>query len=388
MKKNENELLTRCGPGTKAGELLRRYWWPIAIADHLGKGPQIVKLLGEEFVLFRAGNGRLGLLDKHCSHRSASLEYGRVEQEGLRCCYHGWLYDPDGKCLDQPCEPAASEFKNSIRHGAYAVHELSGFVFAYIGPKPVPVFPKYDLLHDDKCNKTLQVRDIHGNWLQRIENMVDSLHVMALHASVYPELAMLRPELCDWTERDYGIEMYLEYSNGVNDRHHYAFPAINRVQVCRSGQEPYQFMQWVTPVDDTKGLSYQIWASELDEGPFTTTAAKYRSNPPGSIKRIEDGWWNIWDRDQDDAAVESQGLVTDRTRENLGSSDRGIVMMRKMVKQSIEAVELGNDPINVRRHDHPIIDLHAFKSNLGAEPGKIRNPELGKKLQVVAPFDL
>src|SRR5208282_5302664 len=122
--------------------------------------------------------------------------------------------------------------------------------------------------------------------------------------------------------------------------------------------------------------SYQIWASELDKGPFTTTAAKYRSNPPGSIKRIEDGWWNIWDRDQDDAAVESQGLVTDRTRENLGSSDRGIVMMRKMVKQSIEAMQQGKDPINVQRDDHPIIDLHAFKTNLGAEPGKIRNPEL------------
>ena len=176
------------------GELLRRYWWPIAVAEHLGPGPQLVKLLGEEFVLFRTKQGELGLLDKHCCHRNASLEYGRVEENGLRCCYHGWLYDTQGKCLDQPCEPVFSDFKNKVRQGAYAVREVSGFIFAYIGPKPVPEFPRYDILFEPNCNKVVQGRDIHGNWLQRVDNMLDSLHVMALHASVYPELAMVRRE--------------------------------------------------------------------------------------------------------------------------------------------------------------------------------------------------
>ncbi|HEY1504817.1 MAG TPA: Rieske 2Fe-2S domain-containing protein, partial [Stellaceae bacterium] len=218
MKKSENELLTQIGPGTPAGNMLRRYWWPVVLAEHLGKEPMVIKLLGEEFVLFRAGNGKLGLLDKHCCHRNASLEYGRVEQEGLRCCYHGWLYDTQGKCLDQPCEPVFSDFKDKVRQGAYAAREVSGLIFAYVGPKPVPEFPNYDLLFGAQCHKILNARDIYGNWLQRAENMVDSLYVMALHASVYPELAMQRPDVCQWIERDYGIEMYLEYPNGVHDR--------------------------------------------------------------------------------------------------------------------------------------------------------------------------
>lgn len=388
MKAAENEKLTRVGPGTPAGNMLRRYWWPVAVAEHLGDQPQVVKLLGEEFVLFRTKRGELGLLDKHCCHRNASLEYGRVEENGLRCCYHGWLYDTQGKCLDQPCEPAFSDFKNKVRQGAYAVREVSGFIFAYIGPKPVPEFPRYDILFEPNCNKVVQGRDIHGNWLQRVDNMLDSLHVMALHASVYPELAMVRPDVCQWNERDYGIEMYLEYPNGVKDRHHYVFPAINRVHIWRVGREPYQFMQWVTPLDDTKCISFQIWGSEQEKGPYTIKAGKYRHTEVGEIKRIEDGWWNIWDRDQDDAAVESQGLITKRENENLATSDRGIVMMRKMVSQAIKDVEKGKDPIHVLRGPHPTIELEAFKTNLGDESSGVRNAELGKKLQVVAPFEL
>jgi len=174
----------------------------------------------------------------------------------------------------------------------------------------------------------------------------------------------------------------------VHDRHHYVFPAINRVQVCRSGQEPYQFMQFVTPLDDTKSISFQIWGSERGEPPSTVTAAKYQATVPAAFKRIEDGWWNLWDRDQDDAAIESQGLVTDRTRETLATSDRGIVMVRKMAKKAIEDVKKGKDPIHVIRGKNPTIRLEAFKSILGDQKGRIRNPELGKKLQVVEPFDL
>jgi len=143
----------------------------------------------------------------------------------------------------------------------------------------------------------------------------------------------------------------------------------------------------VTPVDDTKCISFQIWGSEQEKGPYTIQSGKYRHAEIGDIRRIEDGWWNIWDRDQDDAAVESQGLITNRTKENLATSDRGIVMMRKMVAQAIKDVEKGKDPIHVVRGDHPIIQLEAFKTNLGEEGG-VRNPELGKKLQVVAPFEL
>ena len=146
-------------------------------------------------------------------------------------------------------------------------------------------------------------------------------------------------------------------------------------------------MQWVTPLDDVRCISFQIWGSETEKGPYTTKAGKFQHAEIGGIERIEDGWWNIWDRDQDDAAIESQGLITNRVNENLATSDRGVVMMRKMAKQAIDDVKKGKDPIHTIRGDNPTIVLEAFKTNLEGAPGQVRNPELGKKLKVTAPFE-
>ena len=138
LSKEENELVTRVEPGTPAGEMLRRYWWPVGFTEHVKEksSPTKVRLLGEDFVLFRDGGGRLGLVELHCSHRGTSLEFGRVEDRGIRCCYHGWLYDVNGRCLEQPAEPADSTFKDRIQHPAYKAQEIAGFIFAYIGPEP------------------------------------------------------------------------------------------------------------------------------------------------------------------------------------------------------------------------------------------------------------
>ena len=389
LSREENEFLTRVGPGTPCGQMLRRYWWPIAVSEDVETAPIVVRLLGEDAVLFRDGSGALGLLDRHCAHRGASLEFGRVEAYGLRCCYHGWLYDRDGRCLDQPCEPPDSNFKDRVRQKAYPVREVSGIVFGYIGPLPAPSFPKYDLLFRDDCNKTVYGRDMHCNWLQRAENMLDMMHVMCLHASLYPELALTRPGTHEWTERWYGVQMDLSYPNGVEDRHHFVFPFINRVQVMRAGQEPFQFMQWVTPIDDAKCVSYQVWASEVENGPYSLRTGKYQATVPGEVKRVEDGWWNIWERDQDDAAADSQGVVADRTREHLGASDRGTIMLRKMIKDAIAANERGDDPPGILRDDaHEIIDLYAYKLALGGVAGEVRAPEVGERLGIVEPFDL
>ena len=385
----DNDLLTRVGPGTPCGDMLRRYWWPIGTSDEIGGEPTVVNLLGQTFVAFRDGRGHAGMLDRKCCHRGASLEYGRVEEEGLRCCYHGWLFDRNGRCLDQPCEPEDSNFKTRVRQGAYPVHEVSGLVFAYIGPGDSPAFPKYDLLYNDQCNKTVYGRDMQSNWLQRVENMLDMLHVMCLHASLYPELAFKRPDYYDWTERWYGVQMDLTYPNGTEDRHHYVFPFINRVQVMRAGQEPYQFMQWVSPQDDTRCISYQVWASEAEEGPYSLQTGKFQHTVRGEYKRVEAGFWNIWERDQDDVAADSQGVIADRTDEHLGVSDRGIILLRKMIQDAIEAVKRGEDPPGILRDPgHDIIDLYAWKTELGAEPGKVRAADVGKKLEIIQPFDL
>ncbi len=390
MDKAENELLTRVGPDTPCGELLRRYWWPVAVSEHLTQEPQKMKLLGEEFVLFRLPNGRPGMLDLQCAHRSASLEYGRVEENGLRCPYHGWLYDPEGRCLDTPCEPPDSTFRTRVKLGAYPVRDVSGFVFAYIGPQPVPEFPKYDMLYMEGVDKVVQGRDMHTNWLQRAENMLDALHVMVLHASIYPELALTRPTRCDWNETWYGVEMELDYPNGTRDKHHHFFPAGNRIQLARSGQIPHQFIQWCVPRDDESATIFQMLASPAKDGNGSVRSAQYQKTEFNNYKRVKDGWWNIWERDQDDAILDSQGRVADRTKEHLASCDVGIVKYRRMLKDAIECVQRGEDPLGVVRKGDShegIIDMESYKTELGQDL-EIRNPDLGKKLEITEPYDL
>ncbi len=138
--------LARVGPGTPCGELMRRYWWSVYLSEDLKDLPKRIRILGEDLVAFRDGRGRAGLLFFHCSHRGTSLEYGRVEKEGLRCCYHGWLYDIEGQVVEMPLEPAGSSFRDSIQQPCYSVKEFGGLVFAYMGPlEDMPQFPKYDV---------------------------------------------------------------------------------------------------------------------------------------------------------------------------------------------------------------------------------------------------
>ena len=141
MNLQDREELTRVGADTPSGQMLRRYWWPVALAADVDTTALPVKVLGEELVIFRAGNGKFGLLDRHCPHRGASLEFGRVEQEGIRCCYHGWLFNVEGQCIEQPAEPPQSVFKSRVRQTSYRTIEAGGMIFAYMGPEPAPNFP-------------------------------------------------------------------------------------------------------------------------------------------------------------------------------------------------------------------------------------------------------
>src|SRR6195256_2281858 len=147
LTREENEFLTKVGPGTPAGELMRRYWMPVAVAAELtpAQPTKFVKVLGENLVLFRDKLGRVGLIGDRCSHRGASLLYGRVEERGISCAYHGWLYDTRGNCLETPAEPADSKFYLTVKARAYHVREFVGFYWAYLGPDPVPEIPHYDI---------------------------------------------------------------------------------------------------------------------------------------------------------------------------------------------------------------------------------------------------
>src|SRR5712692_8598889 len=183
LSKEENDLVTQVGPGTPCGELMRRYWQPVALSEELlpGGAPLPVRLLGEELVLFRDEQGRPGLLGIHCSHRGADLSYGRIEDGGLRCIYHGWLYDIHGRCLEQPGEPAGSTFHERIHQTAYPCEEHGRTIFAYLGPGEPPLFPNYEFLLAPNEHVVATKRYHECNYLQANEGNIDLSHLSFLH---------------------------------------------------------------------------------------------------------------------------------------------------------------------------------------------------------------
>ncbi len=238
----ENEMLTRAGPGTPAGEMLRRYWHPIAFSRELKGRPKRRTLLGEDLVLFRDEQGRLGLLALRCSHRGTSLEYGHLEDGGLRCCYHGWLYDVEGRVLDQPGEPTDSTFRERVRHPAYKVQELAGIVFAYLGPEPAPLLPRYDVLVREDGTRSLNARVVHCNYLQMVENSVDQHHFKWLHRT--PKTRLWKDEKLTSEVTDFGI--LDTFTRQVGDESYrtislFLMPNMNKVGYHLSEDHPATF---------------------------------------------------------------------------------------------------------------------------------------------------
>ena len=183
LSQEDNELLTRTGPGTPGGEMLRRYWQPVALVEELpaNGAPLPVRILSEDLVLFRDDQGQLGLLGRHCSHRRADLSYGRVENGGLRCLYHGWLFDRRGNCLEQPCEPPAKRFCDKVHHPAYPCVERAGIVFAYLGPGEPPLFPAYEPFLAPRDHLLVTKIYHECNYFQANEGNLDPSHVSYLH---------------------------------------------------------------------------------------------------------------------------------------------------------------------------------------------------------------
>ncbi len=374
LSKEENELLTRVGPGTPAGEMLRRYWWPVGFTEHVKeKGrPVRTRLLGEDLVLFRDGNGRLGLLGLHCSHRGTSLEFGRVEDRGIRCCYHGWLYDVRGRCLEQPAEPEDSRFKDRVQHPAYQAQEIGGFIFAYIGPEPAPLLPNYDLFLREDGEREVGAGHDYCNWLQRAENSVDQTHLVALHASEYPHLALKRPVI-GWERRDYGAKISMQVPGISKPKSsHWIFPSHTRHTTARKGRKPDHAIRFRVPMDDTNTMTFWLrfypYGEEDRSKPFLLKTLGFENDQAGVYERVDDGWWGVASHDQDRVAQESQGPIYDRTKEHLGASDQGVIMLRTMIKESIDAVRHGKDPVWVLRDSaqNETIGFDASMQEIGA----------------------
>jgi 5,5'-dehydrodivanillate O-demethylase len=364
LSKEENERLTRVGPGTPCGELMRRYWWPVRFSDDVqGPRPKRVRLLGEDFVLFRDGDGQLGMLEPRCAHRRTELANGRVEETGVRCCYHGWLFDAAGRCLEQPAESPENTFKDRVRLRSYPTQEVAGLVWTYIGPDPVPTLPRWDLLFRDDGQKFVWGFVEYCNWLQSYENACDMTHLNWLHASVYPAYAARHPEII-WERFPYGLEYTIRDpslpSENVGQQ---LFPSTTRFCSARVEQGPRHNFVWRVPADDTHTLNLLLtfWPDGTPVGPLPV---RWKDNKPGEYDHADDDWWEVESMDQDRMAVEGQGPITDRSTEHLAASDRGVTLYRELLREAIKAVEQGQDPINVFRDpaDDRIVefDTHMF----------------------------
>lgn len=378
LSQKENERLTRIGPGTPAGKLFRHYWWPVAFSDELKPPkPKKIRLLGEDFVLFRDGSGRLGLLELQCAHRLASLEYGRVEQDGVRCCFHGWLWDANGRCLETPCEEPRSKLRDNVRMAAYSVQEAAGLVFAYIGPQPAPLLPKYDMLMHATGTRWVWGFTDHCNWLQTIENAFDLPHLSWLHAGPYPQYARKTPKIT-YHDRDYGWDYGLAY-DGVPGENFgsLVFPTFNRFASGRVEQVAggRQNMIFRTPEDDTTTHNFfiTIVQNPNDRLIHKTEAPPERNNngpwvptQRGVYILGDEEWWGVHSFNQDRMVLENQGPIVDRTREHLGTSDRGVIMYRKLLRESIKAVEDGIDPVGVVRdpQNHKVMEFKTHLHNI------------------------
>jgi len=347
LAKEMNELLCRVGPGTPCGELLRRYWMPLAPQAEVDeKGMRPLRLLGEDLLLFRDGQGHYGLLAEHCSHRGVSLCYGRLERDGIRCPYHGWKYDVAGKCLEQPSEPPGSTSRDLIQHPAYAVQELGGVLFGYLGPVPAPLLPRYDILVREDWVRRIELHPVLDcNWLQPMENAVDPEHLYWLHGYTGGAPAT-RDEHSDYELFEYGIYKY-HYGERRSEFHPLVFPNLLR--------GPGNVAHFRIPMDDTHtGVLYVLYSPTPDGRPSGQREVPYKYVPPIKEPYDDNGFVRYRHHmntfaSQDGMAWETHGAIADRSKEHLVSSDKGVVMLRNLLRLQIEKVKQGEDPIGVLR---------------------------------------
>jgi len=342
---------------------MRRYWHPIAATAELDGNPvKAVKLLGESLVLYRDKRGRLGLLAEACAHRRASLAYGILENDGLRCAYHGWLYNAEGRCLDQPSEPVGSSFKDYIRTTAYPVQQLGGLIFAYLGPEPVPLLPRYNVLVWEDAVREVNGTVIPCNWLQVMENLLDPLHVECLHGRYFTYVLerkggdQIHEFLGKYAPAPMKKIAFDIFEHGIVERHALKteeepgwkigtpsfFPTTSLVVSSDKGGS----VIFVVPMDDTHTW-FLLEVAEHSDVPLPPELVPF-FNVPGA--HPNGAFITDTANGQDYMATVTQGEITPRDLEHLGMSDRGIVLYRELLMDQLERVERGDDPINIRRN--------------------------------------
>jgi 5,5'-dehydrodivanillate O-demethylase oxygenase subunit len=383
LTKEHNERLTRVGPGTPMGDLMRRYWHPIAALSQMKERDTLpIRLLGEDLVLYRDLSGTYGLLEARCPHRSMSLVYGIPEKCGLRCPYHGWAFDETGACIEQPYEETEdpdARFKDKVTTKAYQVQVMGGMVFGYMGPKPAPVLPPWDLFVMDDVMRDIGFSVVPCNWLQIMENSLDPVHLQWLHMYMRnyvlgklgkhdKQRPMKKHEKIGFDTFEYGIikRRVLEGNSEADDDWKVGHPVVFP-HYLKTGNT----FQIRVPMDDNK-TAYWWYRCFTKESGVTIEPQALEDIPMynAPVPLLDDSGlpqWDILDNNsgQDIVAWITQGNVTDRTRETLGRSDKGIIQYRKLLDQALTDIENGKDPMNVFRSPMNRIDLPTEQIFLG-----------------------
>jgi 5,5'-dehydrodivanillate O-demethylase len=367
LTKQENEYLTRVGPGTPMGALLRRYWYPIAALDQMAdRWTKRVRILGEDLVLFKDRRGRFGLIAEACPHRRASLAYGIPTDEGIRCPYHGWMFDGTGQCLEQPNEPAESTFKDKVRTSGYPVEELGGLLWSYLGPQPAPLLPRYDGLVAEGSIRAVGLTRVRANWLQIMENSCDPVHTEWLHGKLFE---FVREQAGEPTKvaiaHHHKKIAFVEFEHGLIKRrlmegqredcddwtvgHPIVFPNTLAVGSGGGKWKSYSF-QIRVPVDDVTTDHYWYDAFVPPAGADVPTSLLAGCPSYDAPQLHDDGTYKLEAVYASDVfAWETQGAIADRDQEALGWTDHGITMFRKMLRREIANIEEGRDPLGVIR---------------------------------------
>lgn len=398
--------ITGTNPGTPMGEVMRKQWQPVCLSEQLTDVPKAIRIMGEDLVAFRDRSGRIGVLQRHCSHRGTSLEYGIIQPRGIRCCYHGWLYDIDGTIMEMPAEPADSKIYETVYHGAYPALERDGIVFAYMGPpEEKPAFPDFDTYHRPDGNKLVPTLMFHPcNWLQVYENIMDHLHVGLLHnpammtvegvdASSYEGMDYAAPmgfteqPALDWeTTRDGNGMCFIASRRNPDQRTIWVrivetilpnylqigctFPSARRERRSQT-----VWTRWHVPVDDTSMLviGWRHFNDEVDpdhlgrEEDCGIEKLDFLDGVSGT-RTYEEGQRAPGDYE----VLVSQGPIAVHALENAASSDAGVYLARKLLREfvrgnttphkSLEISEGGKDKLHIYTQDSVL--------KIPMEPGK------------------
>ena len=385
----DNELLTKVGPGSPMGDLLRRFWFPAMLEEEIAapdSPPVKLRLLGEDLIAFKDTDGRIGILDAYCPHRRVHLYFGRNEECGLRCVYHGWKFDVDGNCVDMPPEPEETNFAHKVKQTSYPAVARGGMVWIYMGPKEkIPALPDFEWAYLPQMQRTSTKRLQQCNWAQAVEGGIDSSHISFLHSSTDAQftanknlprrnkyLGIDRHPVFDVRDVDYGV-LISARRNGEEDSYYW------RITQCL--MPFYQMIPPVVPEDDTSKASYtgHAWVPIDDENTWTWTfsANPHRDFTPkeaevsggagGMWGPIDENYRPVQNRDnnymldraaqkndtftgisgipnQDAAVQESMGPIVDRNREYLGQSDSAIIAWRRRIIEMAKNLSAGEEP--------------------------------------------